>query len=148
MTNLIPYEKNIRIPASYNRVGLVMCPPGSGVPYVGLAALVLLSKEIAVYAPHGLVITIHFKGIETVGTDKLDGYVEERISDTGGTVLVAPNETHGVKVDYRVGGRLRRKLFVLTYQANAARAWADEINAAVAEYIDAQARDTKTTRNF
>ncbi|MBZ0283158.1 MAG: hypothetical protein K8L97_20640 [Anaerolineae bacterium] len=138
MSQIIPaYAQLSQIVPDWVGAARADCVPGSGLPYVGSAALVLAVEKLVVVTPDARVIqTVFYESIVRVREIEFKGLIIERDG-----VLVAPNETFGVEIVYKgVGSQFERNFKLLTRAANNARALTDVIANAVTSYLDATAR--------
>lgn len=138
MSQVIPAYSNLAVLVpDWMAAARADCVPGSGLPIVGPAALVLTFEKLVVISAEAEVIkSVFYESVIRVREIEFKGLVFERSG-----VLVAPNETFGIELNYKGAGHFERSFKLLTRSANNARALTDVISDAVGGYLDAYARD-------
>jgi hypothetical protein len=137
MSTLIPYLGNLALVVpDWIAAARTDCIPGSGIAYIGPTALVMAQEQLVLVTPNGQIAhRVFYESVIRVRDVEFRGLVIERDG-----VLVAPNETFGVEVDYKGAGNFERTVKLLTKSANNARALADEIAMQVGGYWDNHVR--------
>jgi hypothetical protein len=126
----------IQLVPDWQSLARVDCIPGSGIPYIGAAALALTPEKAVCLSKDGaILITMYYESVVRVREIEFKGLVIER-----GGALVAPNETFGVEIIYKGAGNFERTFKILLYSASKSRELVDEISLHIEKHLDYLAR--------
>lgn len=130
MSKLVPYQQNILIPHDTKLVAPVYCFPGSNAAnFEGAAALTLTPDAVVLCTKDGVIEHASFWAIEDVQVARFEGILIERQTSIG-SIVTPPPDNYGVEIAYRTEMRLKGRLKVMTFFANIANQWANEIRTA------------------
>jgi len=129
--SLIPFEASLA-PSDATRKAIFVIIP-TQLDYEGKVTIALTQNALWVVTPSGLHEKIPLKNIKDVKLDDFPGFAYNELVN-GNEILLAPNNTCGVTIEYLKVGRLTHRLSFLTLLPNIAYDWIRTITQAVDRY--------------